>query len=170
MSGGLTIDFDYIANNIQSYIDQRNFYDIIDENDIPTVLEKTNLNPNDFQTLLSQGKTKYNSSKIYGFVRKCNVSVNSFEDVINVLDSYKSILKLKSSGNLIDYLNQYKTDFNTLENENNKFKEEINQLKNEIATLNNKNNEQLQNEVSTLLKQNAQLMDDIFKCHNENNK
>ena len=160
MSGGLTVNFDYIANNIQSYIEQGNIYDILDENDIAEVLEKTNLTSNNFNDLLSQGKTKYNSSKMYGFVRKCNISVNSFEEVINVLKSYKRILKLKSSGNLIDYLNQYKTEFNTnsqevtnlqnkiqdletkiisLENENNKYKDEINQLKNEIATLNSKN-------------------------------
>ena len=44
MSQGLTVNFDYIANNIQTYIGQDNFYDIVDKDDIPKVLEKPILN------------------------------------------------------------------------------------------------------------------------------
>ncbi|EAX97239.1 hypothetical protein TVAG_037460 [Trichomonas vaginalis G3] len=86
MSQGLTVDFDYIANNIQTYIEQDNFYDIVDKDDIPKVLEKVNLKSNDFSTLLSQGKSKYSTPKLFCFIRKCNVLIDSFEDAINVLN------------------------------------------------------------------------------------
>ena len=54
----LVLDINYIANNVQTYIDRDNFYDVIDKEFIPQVFEKTNLNSNDFGKLLSQGKSK----------------------------------------------------------------------------------------------------------------
>ena len=37
MSQDLTVDLDFIANNIQTYIEQDNFYDIVDKDDISKV-------------------------------------------------------------------------------------------------------------------------------------
>lgn len=103
MNQELVLDINYIAKNIQTYIDQDNFYDVIDEDFIPQVLEKSNLNPNDFRMLLSQGASKLSTTRLYRFSRECNVYINSFEDAINVLQSYNNIFKLKSSHALIDY-------------------------------------------------------------------
>ena len=41
----LQLNIDYIANNIQQYIDDENFFDILDEDIIFQVLEKTTLDP-----------------------------------------------------------------------------------------------------------------------------
>ncbi|EAY15122.1 MGC83745 protein, putative [Trichomonas vaginalis G3] len=110
MSQGL--DINQIANDIQTYIDQGNFYDTVEKDSIPKVMDKTNLNSNDFTKLLSQGKTKYGASKLYKLSRKCDVSINSMEDVINVLQIYDNLFKLKSSHSIIDYLeNQYISNY-----------------------------------------------------------
>lgn len=41
----LQLNIDYIANNTQQYIDDENFFDILDEDIIFQVLEKTTLDP-----------------------------------------------------------------------------------------------------------------------------
>ncbi|EAX96528.1 hypothetical protein TVAG_256680 [Trichomonas vaginalis G3] len=159
MTGDLTVDFDYIANNIQSYIDQENFFDILEKEDIPKVIEKTNLNSNAFKALLSQGKTKYNASKMYGFVRKCTISVNSLEELINVLKSYKKHLKLKSSGGLINYLEKYKADNITNSQEVSKLQNEIQNLKAKIMSL--------ENEINQYKDETNRYKDETNKCKNE---
>ncbi|EAY15136.1 hypothetical protein TVAG_392530 [Trichomonas vaginalis G3] len=117
MSEGLTIDINRIAENITSYIDQGNFFDIFDIEDINKILEKTTLNSTDFNKLLSEGKSKYNSSDLYSCSHKCNVSVNSFEDAIEILKTYKNELKLESSQNIIDFFEKYETEMNHMRNE-----------------------------------------------------
>ncbi|EAY09594.1 hypothetical protein TVAG_056380 [Trichomonas vaginalis G3] len=147
----LSLNIDYIAKNIQTYIDQENFFDIIDQENIPNILEKANLDPTLFKTLLLQGKTKYSLPKLYKFVQKCKVCVKTFEDAINILKTYETCLKLESSSGLIDFFTKH------IENQKNQT-----QLQN--------NQTQLQNEISQFNIQNAQLMNEIFKCHNENNQ
>ncbi|EAY21052.1 KIAA1250 protein, putative [Trichomonas vaginalis G3] len=131
MSQGLILDIDHIANNIQKYIDQDNFYDVIDSDIIPQVFEKTNLNSNDFRILLSQGKSKYSTTMLYKFARKCNVFINSFQDAINVLQIYNNLFKLKSSRSLIDY-------FEKFNGENQSDSKEMRELKNKIQNLESK--------------------------------
>ncbi|EAY08380.1 histone-lysine N-methyltransferase, H3 lysine-9 specific, putative [Trichomonas vaginalis G3] len=145
-------DYDYIASNIQTYIDQDNFYDIVDKEFIPQVLEKANLNSNDFKTLLSQGLSKYSTKVLYELFRNCNVFINSFEDVINVLQSYSNIFRLLSSCSLIDYLEKFNSEnqsdsieitnlqnleskISMLENEINEYRWKEVQYKNEIAQI-----------------------------------
>ncbi|EAY15161.1 hypothetical protein TVAG_392780 [Trichomonas vaginalis G3] len=141
MSEGLVLDVDHIANNIQTYIDQDNFYDVIDKDFIPQVFEKTKLNSNDFVKLLSQGKSKYSTARLYNLSRKCNVLVNSFEDAINVLQIYNKIFKLKSSRSLIDYLDKYKVENQSDSKEMTKLKNEIENLKSKLSIVEKEFNE-----------------------------
>ncbi|EAX99522.1 hypothetical protein TVAG_140210 [Trichomonas vaginalis G3] len=165
----LTVDFDYIANNIQTYIVQEKFFDIVDKDDIPQVLEKVKLNTHDFNALLSQGKSKYSTSELFSFIRKCDVSINSFEDAINVLKCYKKNFKLESSRSLINYLKENKTKINLDSEEVTQLKSEIQTLKSKIATMENEINQykserqQYKDEISALNSKNNQLVTQLAK-------
>ncbi|EAX93943.1 FLJ00246 protein, putative [Trichomonas vaginalis G3] len=137
----LVLDINYIANNVQTYIDRDNFYDVIDKEFIPQVFEKTNLNSNDFGKLLSQGKSKYNTTTLYELSRKCNVIVNSFEDAINVLQIYNNLFELKSSRSLIDFLEKYNGKNQSNSKEMTKLKNDIQNLESKLSIMEKEINE-----------------------------
>ncbi|EAX97976.1 hypothetical protein TVAG_017480 [Trichomonas vaginalis G3] len=166
MSQSINLDINCSANNIQAYFDQGNFFDMFDAETISDMLEKTKLNCTNFITLLTQGKSKYNSSELYSYIRKCNVDVESFDDAINILKSYAKLLKLKSSHSLIAFFEKYK---NEQSNEINQTKLKINEKENEISKLRNNIN-QLNSEISTLKNKNVQLDSEISTVKNKNNQ
>ncbi|EAX97873.1 hypothetical protein TVAG_490010 [Trichomonas vaginalis G3] len=138
---GLHLNIDYIANNIQQYIDDENFFDMLDEDIIFQVLEKTTLDPQNFKALLSQGQSKLSSSNLYNCAHKCNVIVNTFEDAINVLKCYKNIFNLESSHGLIKFLKKYNAEHVSQLDEIQNLKNKVEILEKDKTSLNNKNDQ-----------------------------
>ncbi|EAY04433.1 hypothetical protein TVAG_396190 [Trichomonas vaginalis G3] len=141
MSENIILDTDYIANNIQIYIDEGNFIDIFDVNTISEVLSKTEPISTNFRLLISQFKENCNSLKLCACVQKSNINILSFEDAINVLQSYNQALKLNSLPTVIRYLEEYgkntSRNQNNLISENQKLQNKISNLEKEINESNN---------------------------------
>ncbi|EAY10419.1 ankyrin repeat protein, putative [Trichomonas vaginalis G3] len=118
-------DMNQIANNVHSFIEDGIFYDVVDKSISQQAIEKAKIDSISYNELLSLEKSKRKSAK---------VTVNSFDDVLEILHFYKKFLKLESSQSLIEFLEKYKSN-GTKDNE-------IKQLKSDISTLQN-TNEQL---------------------------
>ncbi|EAY23558.1 histone-lysine N-methyltransferase, H3 lysine-9 specific, putative [Trichomonas vaginalis G3] len=66
----------------------------------------TNLTTNDFITLLKQSQSIVKANELYTCIRNANVSIQNYEDVINILKSSKKYLKLAFLDGIIDFLIQ----------------------------------------------------------------
>ena len=137
MNNDMIIDYDYIAKNIDAYIDQGNFYDIFDEDVISEVVKKATLKSKDFELMVSQGKSKFNSVKLYEMTYKSNVVVHSYDDAIQILKSYKDYLGLESSNSLITFFEQYKEDHISDTKEVQELKTEIQNLQKKVRIMEN---------------------------------
>ncbi|EAY00642.1 hypothetical protein TVAG_134320 [Trichomonas vaginalis G3] len=162
MSHGLSIDTDYIANNIQTYIDDGIFFDTFEEDIISETLAKTSLNSQNFITLLTQGKLKYSSYKLFNCVRKCSICIGSFDEAIQILESYKSYFKLESANGLIEYLKQFRSEHVSDSNEVTKLQTKIEKLETNLQKIKDENH-QYKNEISSKNKENIQLNRSINK-------
>ena len=130
MSDEHTNDINQISNNVNSFIEDGIFNDVVDENISQQDIEKAKNDSKSFNEHLSKGK--YKSPK---------VTVNSFDDVLDILHFYKKFYQLESSQSLIEFLEKHKPD-GTKDNE-------IKQLKRDISTLQN-TNEQLTRTINDL--------------------
>ncbi|EAX91407.1 hypothetical protein TVAG_312940 [Trichomonas vaginalis G3] len=162
MSHGISVDTDYIANNIHTYIDDGIFFDIFEEDIISETLAKTSINSQNFITLLTQGKLKYNSYKLFNCVRKCNVCIGSFDEAIQILESYQRCFKLESAHGLIEYLNKFRSEHVSYSNEVTKLQTKIEKLETNLQKIEDENH-QYKNEISSKNKENIQLNRSINK-------
>ncbi|EAX90496.1 hypothetical protein TVAG_360430 [Trichomonas vaginalis G3] len=107
---------------------------------VSQIMEKSTLNSKYFAPLLQQGSLKCESNKLYYGVRKCEISIDTYDDAISILQSYKKFFKLKSSGNLADFFKKYSEEHGTDSSEVIQLKEEIEDLKSKLTLLEKSNN------------------------------
>ena len=143
MSQSLIQDFEYIAAHIKDYIDDDKLFTTFEIEDIEKIMKFANLTTNDFITLLKQSQSVIKSNKLYIGIRNANVSIQNYEEVVNLLKYSKKYLKLTFLDGVIDFLIQMaktqsdyakkikslQAELKTIQNQKQKSEKEIEPLK-----------------------------------------
>lgn len=112
MSLFISLNYDYIAEHINEYIDNGSFFDIFDEEDIKGIMEHSNFTPNQYADLLRQFASTLNIERLFIYTRNAKVSVKSIEDAISILNSAKEYMKFDVFDGVIDILKKNETEIN----------------------------------------------------------
>ncbi|EAY06109.1 hypothetical protein TVAG_349620 [Trichomonas vaginalis G3] len=108
--GGLVRDYSAIIGNLQQFIDNKSLFQNYDKDQVRNILKAGNLNPTTFISLLNFGKENFKASRLFQYVQPATITVNSLDDVITILQSLQSCLKLELSKGLTDYLQTVKVE------------------------------------------------------------
>ena len=73
MSDKLIPDYEYMAANINDYIQEGNLFEIFELKDLKQILKLANLTSEDFITLLKQSKSTLDENKLYECARNTKV-------------------------------------------------------------------------------------------------
>lgn len=129
MSNAISLDFEYIAAHISDHIKEGNFFDLFEVEDIKKIMKTSKITSDDFVSLLKQSQPTINANELYNCTRKAIVYVKNLQDVILVLQTVKTYMKIEIFNEMIDFL--YNTEKEISENSE-QIKEENNQLKEEL--------------------------------------
>ncbi|EAX70677.1 ankyrin repeat protein, putative, partial [Trichomonas vaginalis G3] len=97
-------DYEHIASHISEYIDEGNFFDVFEIEDIKKIMKISNFTANGFIALLEQSHPTINANKLYACTRNANIYIQNFEDVISTLKSIKKYMKLRILNSIVDFL------------------------------------------------------------------
>lgn len=106
MGEALHQNFEYIAAHINDYINEDKLFTTFEIDDIEKIMKFTNFTTNDFITLLKQSHPTIKANKLFTSTRNAYVTIQNYEEVINILKSLKKYLKMRVLDGTIAFLIQ----------------------------------------------------------------
>ncbi|EAX93938.1 hypothetical protein TVAG_307170 [Trichomonas vaginalis G3] len=100
----MDLNFEYIAAHISDYINNENFFDTFDIEDIKTIMKHSRLTADQYVCLLKQSSSTINARKLYTCTLNANVTIKNFEEIVSILKSIKKYMKFSIFDGIIDFL------------------------------------------------------------------
>ena len=89
----INLNFEYIGAHLIDYIENENFFDTFEIDDIRTIMKYSHLTADQFITLLKKAHSAINARKLYTCTRKANVTIKNIEEAVSILKSVKKYMK-----------------------------------------------------------------------------
>ncbi|EAY22946.1 hypothetical protein TVAG_076930 [Trichomonas vaginalis G3] len=128
----MNLNFEYIAAHISDYIQNENFFDTFDIEDIKTIMKYLRLTADQFITLLKQSSSTINARNLYFCTQKANVTIQNFEDVVSILKSVKKYMKFNIFDGIINVFIQKDKEMNDCTEEIKKLQAELKKFQNQV--------------------------------------
>ena len=110
MSAIVNLDFEYLGAHLNDYIQEGNFFDVFEVDDIERIMEYSKLTTNDFVTLLKQSESIINANELYQCTRNANISICNAQDAILILQTVRKYMNLRIFDGIIDILNRMQNE------------------------------------------------------------
>lgn len=104
MAQELTVNYEYIGNNIGTFIQDRTFLDTYDIKQVDKILKYATLSTEQYVSILKEGSLMYDSHKLILCVRNAHVTLQNMHDAIKVLKYSKKYLKIRILKDLFNVL------------------------------------------------------------------
>ena len=128
----MNLNYEYIAAHLSDYIQNENFFDTFDIEDIKTIMKYLRLTADQFITLLKQSSSTINARNLYFCTRKANVTIQNFEDVVSILKSVKKYMKFNIFDGIINVFIQKDKEMNDCTEEIKKLQAELKKFQNQV--------------------------------------
>ena len=102
----MNLNYEYITAHISDYIQNENFFDTFDIQDIKKIMNYSRMTADQYVTLLKQSSSALKAKELYMCTRKSNVTVQNFEEIVSILKCIKKYMKFNTFDGIIDILSQ----------------------------------------------------------------
>ncbi|EAY18542.1 hypothetical protein TVAG_462270 [Trichomonas vaginalis G3] len=113
----MDLNFEYIAAHISDYINNENFFDTFEIEDIKTIMKYSHLTADQYVSLLKQSHSTISAKKLSLCTRVAKVTIKNFEEIVSILKSVKRYMKFSICDGIIDFLKQNEKVINYSTNE-----------------------------------------------------
>ncbi|EAY13438.1 ankyrin repeat protein, putative [Trichomonas vaginalis G3] len=112
MDSDLILNYEYIAANIQEFIDEGNLYDIFEEEDLKIISSYLNMTADEYDMFIERSSSTMTPKQLYKRSKYINVSINNNKDLITILQSVQKYMRLELFNNAIKYLSSIQEQTN----------------------------------------------------------